>query len=81
VVRGKAGILYGTTLIGGAYTYGTAFKLDTAGTETVLHSFSYSANGASPLSPLLWNAAAGKLYGTTAEGGPSGGGVVFEIVP
>jgi uncharacterized repeat protein (TIGR03803 family) len=80
VVRDGRGNLYGSTLLGGAYSYGTIFKLDTAGKETVLHSFSYSASGASPLSASLWGAA-GKLYGTTSEGGPSGGGLVFQIVP
>ena len=40
LVLDQQGNLYGTTLSGGAYyMYGTAFKLDTTGSETVLHSF------------------------------------------
>src|SRR5438477_12185348 len=38
LVRDKEGNLYGTTQIGGIGD-GEVFKVDTAGTETVLHSF------------------------------------------
>jgi uncharacterized repeat protein (TIGR03803 family) len=34
--RDAAGDLFGTTFQGGAYSYGTVFKLDTQGRETVL---------------------------------------------
>jgi uncharacterized repeat protein (TIGR03803 family) len=44
VIRDSAGNLYGTTTQGGAYFYfGTVFKLDTAGNETVLYSFTGGA--------------------------------------
>ena len=33
------GNLYGTTQQGGTYGYGTAFKLTTNGSETILHNF------------------------------------------
>ena len=80
VVRDKAGTLYGTTFSGGAYTYGTIFALNTAGTETVLHSFSYS-DGVDPEARLVRDAA-GNLYGTTSFAGPStDGGVVFKVTP
>jgi len=39
LIRDTAGNLYGTTESGGAFGYGTVFKLDTSGHETVLHSF------------------------------------------
>ncbi len=39
LVMDPAGNLYGTTGSGGAFGYGTVFKLDTLGHETVLHSF------------------------------------------
>jgi len=47
VIRDQAGNFYGTTDDGGATGRGTVFKLDTAGNETVLHSFS-GPDGSTP---------------------------------
>jgi len=87
------GTLYGTTTRGGAYpnncahnACGVAFKLDAAGGETVLHSFSGGADGGIPVAGLVIDKA-GSLYGTSSSGGdlncePSYGcGVVFKITP
>lgn len=60
LIRDKAGNLYGTADIGGDLTCnpgtfpgcGVAFKLDTSGTETVLHSFIGGADGAFPQQDL-----------------------------
>jgi uncharacterized repeat protein (TIGR03803 family) len=86
VVRDSAGNLYGTTFFGGTGTgcdinfngCGTAFKVDSSGNETVLHSFSGAQDGWNPTSSLILDSA-GNLYGTTALGGAHGLGVVFEI--
>ena len=81
-----AGNLYGTTSAGGTSTYGTVFELTPAGNgswlETVLHNFSGPPDGASPFSPLLFDAA-GNLYGTTQSGGIAGvdWGTAFELSP
>ena len=72
------GNLYGTTQLGGASNFGTVFKIDSAGTETVLHSFTGGADGGVPLAPLFWDFASGNLYGTTTAGG-AGYGTVFQI--
>jgi len=81
VARDKAGNLYGTTPFGGEFTYGTIFKLDTSGNETVLLNFYFygsSGNGLYVNGGLIIDKA-GNLYGTTRAGdGPSGGGV-FEF--
>jgi uncharacterized repeat protein (TIGR03803 family) len=83
-----AGNLYGTTLFGGAYVYGTVFELTPkAGggwKETVLHSFDNPAfdgkDGAEPVAGLILDAT-GNLYGTTTKtGGAYGDGIVFELV-
>jgi len=92
LVRDGAGNLYGTTMSGGdpSCVCGTAFKLDTSGTETVLHVFAgYPSDGASPRQLTL--DAAGNLYGTTYYGGdstdclsnnqPIGCGKVFKLSP
>ena len=78
LVLDAAGNFYGTTTAGGASNFGTVFKLDTAGTETVLHSFTGGADGAVPYAGLVLDAA-GNFYGTTTAGGASNFGTVFEI--
>jgi uncharacterized repeat protein (TIGR03803 family) len=78
LIRDPAGNLYGATRWGGAFGCGVVFKLDTAGTETVLYSFTGRADGAYPVAGLIQDSA-GNLYGTTYEGGASGLGVVFKL--
>src|SRR5438067_2118938 len=77
VIRDHAGNFYGTTAHGGASGMGTVFKLDTAGNETVLHSFS-GPDGAIPRAALIRDTA-GNLLGTTYFGGTSNFGIVFKI--
>lgn len=80
----SGGVLYGTASQGGAYGSGTIFQINPDGTGfTVLYSFtaqdtSTSANsdGASPLEAIV---AGNQLFGTTAHGGPLGGGTVFVL--
>jgi uncharacterized repeat protein (TIGR03803 family) len=79
LARDKAGNLYGTTYQGGAYGYGTVFKLDKTDKETVLYSFTGGADGKEPSWGGLNLDAAGNLYGTTWEGGSSGYGTVFKV--
>jgi uncharacterized repeat protein (TIGR03803 family) len=79
VVRDLAGNLYGTTFSGGQYGNGVVFKLTPSGTESVLHSFSGTPDGAQPWASLVRDNA-GNLYGTTLGGG-SGAGTVFGISP
>src|SRR5580704_3702034 len=83
VIRDAAGNLYGTASEGGdlacraGYGCGVVYEVNTAGTETVLYSFSPAPDGATPLTPVVRDDA-GNLYGTTQYGG-DGGGTVFEI--
>jgi uncharacterized repeat protein (TIGR03803 family) len=80
VIRDSAGNLYGTTFEGGAPKgfYGVVYKLDKAGRETVLHSFTGGADGAYPEAGLIRDSA-GNLYGTTEQGGTAGAGVVYKL--
>ena len=85
LVRDGHGNLYGTTLQGGAYGgtygYGTVFKVDATGKETVLHSFTETGgDGANPYAGLVRDAH-GNLYGTTTWGGLFGYGMVFKLDP
>jgi uncharacterized repeat protein (TIGR03803 family) len=80
LVQGTDGNFYGTTQIGGAYNYGTIFKITSAGTLTTLHSFHF-ADGAYPQAALV-QAPSGTFYGTARQGGLVGGdGAIFKITP
>ena len=88
VVRGRDGVLYGTTGDGGGASWGTVFSLtpssapDGPWLETVLYSFTHeNGDGAEPEANVVIGAS-GELYGTTVLGGaPIGGGTVFELYP
>jgi uncharacterized repeat protein (TIGR03803 family) len=79
----QAGNIYGTTIQGGTAGYGTVFKLDPSGNESVLASFGGSP-GAYPLGGLVRDTA-GNLYGTTADSffcqSATGCGNVFKLDP
>jgi uncharacterized repeat protein (TIGR03803 family) len=73
----STGNLYGTANEGGAYGYGTMFKLDISGTETVLHSFTGERGGAYPGGGVVRDSL-GNLYGTAELGGTTNSGVVLS---
>jgi uncharacterized repeat protein (TIGR03803 family) len=84
LIQDAAGNLYGTTTEGGANDYGTVFKVDTTGNESVLYSFcsvggGNCTDGWTPVAGLIQDAA-GNLYGTTSDGW-GGGGRVFRLTP
>ena len=72
------GVLYGTTLQGGANNLGTVFELTRDNNEIVLHSFG-GQTGLSPYAGLL--ELNGTLYGTTYGGGKNAHGNVFSLTP
>jgi uncharacterized repeat protein (TIGR03803 family) len=78
VIRDSAGNLYGTTQTYGAYNVGVVYMLDTAGDETVLHTFTGGLDGARPYASVIRDSA-GNLYGTTQYGGKLGYGVVYKL--
>lgn len=80
LVRGKDGILYGTaSVLGGAPVgEGTVYRITTSGNFKVLHNFAGGNDGSFPASSVIQDAA-GNLYGTTDNGGPSNAGVVWKI--
>jgi uncharacterized repeat protein (TIGR03803 family) len=92
LIQDAAGSLYGTTerggssKCGGAVGCGVVFKLDSSGTETILHTFTDTPDGAYPRGRLLLDAK-GRLYGTTGNGGEQhhpecrnyGCGTVFKL--
>jgi len=80
LVHDAAGNLYGVTFSGGEFGYGTVFKMDTTGNETILYSFGGGADGLGPDAGVIRDAA-GNLYGTTLSGGAHGNGTIFKIAP
>jgi uncharacterized repeat protein (TIGR03803 family) len=89
LVRDAAGNLYGTATAGGIsssaclsmdgvnHSCGTVFKLDPSGQLSTLHAFTGSPDGANPSGTLYLDA--GKLYGSTWDGGASNAGTVFQV--
>jgi len=78
-----AGNMYGTTYLGGTSGKGVVFELSPSGnnwTETVLHSFADSPDGANPINGLVIDPTGKHLYGSTYAGGAAGGnGTVLEM--
>jgi uncharacterized repeat protein (TIGR03803 family) len=79
LVVGPDGALYGSTDYGGTNIYyGTLFRLEANGTFTKLHDFN-GTDGAYPSAALVAGPD-GALYGSTPNGGPKGGGILFKVV-
>ena len=87
---GPDGALYGTTYTGGDNNVGVVYRLQPPPTvcktslcfwtQTVLHSFTGSTDGAQPAFGALTFDAAGDIYGTTTVGGDhSNSGNVWEL--
>ena len=91
LILDSSGNLYGTTLVGGSYNFGTVFELVRDGggwTEHSLHDFTGGSDGGWPNSSLTFDTD-GNLFGTAEIGGIisdcsapwNGCGVVFELTP
>jgi uncharacterized repeat protein (TIGR03803 family) len=82
LVFDAAGNVYGTTSVGGKN--GVVFELTPGAggkwTETVLHRFSSSQDGAQPYAGVVFGTS-GLLYGTTKIGGANSMGTVFQVQP
>lgn len=84
LIRDEEGNLYGTAPFGGdlgaffGVGCGVVFKVDPAGKQSVVYSFTGGADGCIPLSGLIRDKE-GTLYGTTASGGTYQEGTVFRV--
>lgn len=79
------GNLYGTTSAGGYLGYGRVFELSYSAalsqwTEIVLWDFAGGNEGKTPWGGVILDST-GNLYGTTAYGGTSGYGIVYQLIP
>ncbi|HEY6291972.1 MAG TPA: choice-of-anchor tandem repeat GloVer-containing protein [Terriglobia bacterium] len=85
LMQAANGNFYGTTHAGGAYSSGTAFKITSGGTLTVLYTFcsqggSGCTDGANPIAGLI-QATDGNFYGTSQFGGVNAAGTIFRVTP
>ncbi|OAI43434.1 hypothetical protein AYO41_00045 [Verrucomicrobia bacterium SCGC AG-212-E04] len=83
LLLGPNGNFFGTTQVGGLVGGGTVFTMTPAGVLTTLVDFSYNGavnRGATPFAPLVLGSD-GNFYGSTAEGGSSGAGTIFQMTP
>jgi uncharacterized repeat protein (TIGR03803 family) len=83
LVAGGDGNFYGMTSAGGANSLGTIYKITPAGALTTLVSFTGTSGaflGSAPHGSLLLGGD-GNFYGTTANGGISNIGTIFQITP
>jgi uncharacterized repeat protein (TIGR03803 family) len=76
-----AGILYGTSISGGANTNGAIYAINTNGSGfRVLHSFSATTgNTDGKVSQTTLSVSGSYLYGAATSGGANGGGTLFLI--
>ncbi|HTR24709.1 MAG TPA: choice-of-anchor tandem repeat GloVer-containing protein [Terriglobales bacterium] len=80
VTLDKQGNMYGTTQIGGTYSYGTLYEVTAGGTYKILYNFMGGDDGLYPLAPPVLDKK-GNLYGTTENGGAGGYGTVWQFNP
>lgn len=91
LIQDSKGALYGTTQQGGAFGFGTVFKIDESGNEKVLHSLAGNPHAGS----CLWHdrvrrrqrwgvvfsiTTAGTLTVLHSFGGPDGAGLLTKVV-
>lgn len=80
LIQGSDSDLYGVMDSGGAHGKGTIFKMTLSGTLTTLYNFCSQPSCADGSYPSgLVQDTNGTFYGTTADGGSSGNGVVFSF--
>ncbi len=81
LIQGKDGNLYGTSIAGGkgGLNFGTVYKLTTAGTASVVYSFTAGAlDGRDPMGGVI-QGADNNLYGTARDFGVNNGGTIFKV--
>jgi uncharacterized repeat protein (TIGR03803 family) len=79
LVQDGGGTLYGTTALGGAHGDGTIFKLDAPNGDNFddIHDFD-GTDGSNPYGGVILGGG-GFLFGTAANGGNDGAGVIYKI--
>jgi uncharacterized repeat protein (TIGR03803 family) len=81
LLQGSDGDFYGTAFAGGAYGYGTLFKVSRDGAFTLLHTFACGDDGGAPSSGLALDRLTGAVIGNTSlcNSGAAASGSVFKV--
>jgi uncharacterized repeat protein (TIGR03803 family) len=83
VIMDAHGNLFGVTMGGGSYGFGTVFELspsDSGWQEQILYEFTNGDDGRYPVGGLIFDRS-GNLIGSTIAGARYGGGTAFELTP
>lgn len=83
MAQGQDGNLYSTIANNGTKTFGTVYKIDTAGVPTTIYSFcllTSCTDGGNPFGGVTLGVD-GNFYGTTQGGGSHAAGTVFKVTP
>jgi len=80
LVEGSDGDFYGFTGDGGAFNFGTIFKITSSGSFTKLWDFNPSTDGRYARGGLV-EGVDGNFYGVASSGGAFGVGTIFRISP
>lgn len=78
LIKGADNNLYALCSAGGAYNFGTAFKVSTSGVVTVLNNFNGASFGNAPYSTFI-KGKDSAYYATTSAGGAYGYGSIVKI--
>ena len=80
LLEASDGALYSTTEAGGAFGFGTVFRINKDGNGyAIIHDFGTNASGCTTPYSGVVEGADGALYGTGANGGSNFGGAVFRL--
>ena len=83
--QGRDGNLYSTIETNGTHTYGTVYKMTTAGAYSAIYNFCAegapcASTGGDPEGGVVLGSD-GNLWGTTLNGGKDAAGTVFQVTP
>jgi uncharacterized repeat protein (TIGR03803 family) len=79
LIRGTDGAFYGTMAFGGPLGKGTAFRITTAGSVSVLKAFNGTTDGGTPKGSLVQSSDGTAFFGTTTIGGANGVGTIYRV--